>query len=139
MRNINPNSYFNDNDDFWKTETGIGFTWEKWVANKIGAEHLEFNKNGCDLSLDGHKIDVKAANAWRRKTRNGENLKKKQAKVWVFNRNKVKPCDIFICVCLENNTPVKVLEIPSKVFPLSGITIGTNSKYDVYTSSRILW
>lgn len=120
------------NDEFWKTETGIGFRWEKWIADKIGAKHVEFNIGGCDLEMDGQLIDVKACNLWRRKHKRGVPVKSEQSGVWVFNRNKQKKCDWFYCVCLDGGSVVKVYKIPSDIFSKSGITIGNKSKYDEY-------
>ncbi len=126
--------------EFWATATGIGFTWEKWVAEKIGATHLPFN-NGCDLNWKGKLIDVKAANLYKRKNKRGKPVLGEQKGVWVFNRNKKKPCDFFICVCLVDNKPRKILMIPAKNFPKKGCVIGNNSKYDrfiyVYMRSKI--
>ena len=118
--------------DFWKTETGIGYKWEKYIAKRIGATHMEFNRAGCDLEKDGELIDVKACNLWRRQYKRGVPVKKEQTGVWVFNRNKMKPCDTFYCVCLDNNKLVKVLKIPACEFGTRGITMGEKSKYNEY-------
>ena len=129
----NPNikSYRVNNPDFWKTETGIGFKWEQYVAKKIGAEHIKFNTSGEDLRLGKLKIDVKACELYKRKMAHGRKTHKVFGN-WVFNRNSIKPMDYYYCVCLIKGKPVKELYIPADKFGKSGITIGEKSKYDIY-------
>lgn len=132
LRNHPNSKCFNRDKEFFKTSTGIGFTWERYVANLLKAKHLTFN-NGPDLDKDGTLIDVKACNLYRRKFKRGMPVKQKQSGNWIFNRNKEKPIDFFCCVCLVNNKPKKILMIPSKSFPKKGATIGWNSKYDCFS------
>ena len=132
LRNTKSKSMLKGDKEFWDSETGIGYKWEKWIAEKIGAEHMQFNSSGCDLRLGKTLIDVKACNRWRRKLKRGVPVKTQQNGVWVFNRNKIKPCDWFYCICLVDGKPVKVLKIPAEEFGKSGITIGEKSKYDKY-------
>jgi hypothetical protein len=108
-------------EEFWDTETGIGYKWEIYVANKVsGGEHVPFNKDGVDVVSDMGNLDVKAGE----KSRNQ----------WVFNRNRKKPhIDFYYCVCLEGGKPVKELLIPSeRISGKVGITVGNKSKYDIY-------
>ena len=130
--NPNKKSFFIKNSDFWKTETGIGFKWEKYAAKLLGAKHLKFNKTGADLDWDGKLVDVKAANLWKRKMHKRKPVGKKVAGGWVFNRNKIKLVDFFFCIALLNNKPHKIFLIPSKEFNKTGITIGHISKYDKF-------
>lgn len=132
LRNNPKRKSYEKGGDFWNTETGIGFKWEKFIADKIGAEHLPFNNGGCDLRHGKEKIDVKACNLWKRNKKRGVPVKKEQAGVWVFNRNKMKKCNRFICICLIDNEVHKILDIPGVDFPKSGAVIGHKSKYDKY-------
>jgi hypothetical protein len=134
-QNPNCKSSFNKNPEFWKTETGIGFKWERWGSKLIGAKHLEFGK-GADLDWNGKQVDVKSSNLYKRKFRRGEPVKSEQKGYWVFNRNKKKPIDYFLCICLLNNKPFKVLLIPDNKFPASGLVIGWKSQYDIFKLSR---
>src|SRR6478609_9639472 len=96
--------------DFWKTETGIGFKWEKFGAKLLGAKHLKFNSGGVDLNWNGLKVDVKAANIYKRKFKRGKAVNfTAQSGWWVFNRNKEKEVDWFLCIALLRNKPYKVL------------------------------
>jgi len=122
----NPHSYSNESPKFWKSNTGIGFRWERYAAKLLNARHIEFNKNGADLDWNGKKVDVKVANPFRRKDIKGASA------VWVFNRGKPKAMDFFFCIALEKNAPIKTLLIPSTKFPAKGIVIGKKSKYDMY-------
>lgn len=119
-----PNCFFNNSKKFWESETGMGYEWELWASKKLGATHLPFNKSGCDLDLNGLKLDVKVCNLYK--------SKRSPSGQWVFNRGKTKPCDFFFCICLENDKVNKVLSIPNKNFPKRGATIGRVSKYDVF-------
>lgn len=120
-----------NNPDFWKTETGIGYKWEKYVAKKIGAEHIKFNHCGEDLQLGNLKIDVKACELYKRKFARGKEVNRTCGQ-WIFNRNNIKPMDYFYCVCLIKGKPVKELYIPADKFGLKGITVCNKSKYDIY-------
>lgn len=117
---------------FWKTETGKGVRWEAYVAKQIGAQHLLFNKFGCDLDWNGKAVDVKSANVYKRRFKRGKPVTAKQTGVWVFNRNKEKKVDFFACVCLANDRVEKLLLIPGEQFPPRGMVIGLRSKYDRY-------
>jgi hypothetical protein len=127
----NTKSSLNHNPDFWKTETGIGYKWEKYIADLIGATHLEFNKDGADLDWKGKLVDVKSSHRYSRKHKRGKPVKK-QFGNWVFNRNKSKPINWFFCVCLTNNEVERVYQIPPEAFANSGISIGKVSKFDIY-------
>lgn len=128
----NTKSYFAKNPDFWKTETGIGFRWEKWGAKLLKAKHLKFNKNGGDLDWNGKIVDVKSSILYKRKIKRNKPVKSEQAGCWGFNRGKIKPIDYFLCICVLNDKPKKVLLIPNNKFSKTGIVIGHKSKYDKF-------
>ena len=130
--NPNTKSHLNSNQDFWKTQTGIGFKWEIEGAKLLGAEHLNSFSGGADLMWGEKLVDVKSCNLWKRKNKRGTPTKGEQHGVWVFNRNKIKPIDFFLCYCLKDDIPTKILLIPEKVFPKKGAVIGNISKYDKY-------
>ena len=118
---LNPNikSYFGDKKGFWKTETGIGFRWEKYAADILEGKHMEFNKKGIDIVTRHGNLDVKVCEKYRNQ--------------WVFNKNKPKDfIDYYFCICLDGDKPVKHLLIPTGDFKGKGITVGTKSKYDKY-------
>ena len=129
--NPNAKSHINNNPDFWKTETGKGFRWEIEGAKVLGATHLKFNGNGADLDWNGKKVDVKSCNLYIRKRKRGKELKNPSS-WWVFNRNNVKPMDFFLCFCIKDDKPVKILLIPANEFPLTGATVGHISRFDKY-------
>ena len=128
-KNPNAKSFLKTKEEFFNTETGVGHRWEEYVAEKLGATHLKFNKFGCDLNWNGKKVDVKSCNLYKRKFKRGEPVLKEQKGCWVFNRNKLKKVDFFICVCLIENKLFKTYKIPAINFPLKGATIGWDSKY----------
>lgn len=108
---------------FWKTETGIGYKWEMYVAKILGGKHLPFNKNGVDVTaeIDGTPVnlDVKVCNKYKNQ--------------WVFNKNKPKThIDYYFCICLDDNHPTKMFLIPTQSFTSCGITVGNKSKYDKF-------
>lgn len=124
VRNLgDKKSIYKNYDEFLKTQTGIGYKWEKEGAKILNAKHLEFNQSNPDLDWNGKKVDVKACEAYTAPNKSFQ---------WVFNRNKQKPIDYFMCFCLKNNKPVKILLIPNKDFPKSGATVGNISRYDVF-------
>jgi hypothetical protein len=127
-------SYLNNNPEFWKTETGKGFYWEKWSAKLLGAKHLEFNKNCADLNWNGKLVDVKSSNIYLRKFAHGRPVGKKRNGLWVFHRNNNKPMDFFFCICLNKDKIVKKYMIPNSFFP-KAISIGKISKYDKFLFS----
>lgn len=132
--NLKAKSYFAKNPLFWKTETGIGFKWEKYAAKFLKAKHLEFNGSGSDLDWNGKKVDVKVCNLYKRKFKRGVlyGHKNGQNGIWLFNRNKFKPVDFFFCIGLVKNKLIKRWLIPASVFPHVGASIGFKSKYDIY-------
>ena len=123
-------SYAIGNPDFWKTETGIGFKWEKWASKLLGAKHLTFNNSGGDLDWNGKIVDVKSSNIYKRLRKRGKPVVSEQKGVWSFARGKMKKIDYFLCICLIRNKPHKVLLIPGKSFSKTGIVVGWKSKYD---------
>jgi len=129
--NPNVKSYFANNPAFWKTETGIGFKWEKFGAKLLSAKHLGFGHK-ADLDWNGKLVDVKCSNLYYRKLKRGKLIKSKQQGWWVFNRNKDKPIDFFLCIALLNNKPYKVFLIPNNQFPKIGATIGWKSRYNKF-------
>jgi hypothetical protein len=132
-----PNSYFNKSKKFWQTETGLAFKWEKYAAELLNAKHLEFSKNNGDLDWNKKIVDVKVSNLYFRKKKRGVPVKSKQMGYWVFNRNKEKQVDFFLCICLLNNEPHKILLIPSNNFPKIGCVVGWKSKYDVFNINNL--
>lgn len=128
----NPNSYFGGSSDFWASETGIGFKWEKYAAKILGAKHLEFNNGGADLDWNGKLIDVKSSKINKRKNKRGKPVLSEQAGNWSFARGKYKPINFFFCIALLNDKPYKIYLIPNNKFPKSGITVGWKSIYDKF-------
>lgn len=124
-------SYYNKSPDFWKTETGIAVYWERKSAQLLGARHNLFGA-GADLDWNGKTVDVKVCQLYRRKLKRGKAVKSQQQGVWVFNRNKLKPIDFFLCWCLQGEAIKKLLLIPADQFARAGITVGLYSKYDKY-------
>lgn len=131
IKNTPNSNHYKVHKKFWETQTGIGFYWEIQGAKLLGATHTKFGK-GCDLVWGSKLVDVKACNVFKRKKQDGKLTPSTRKGVWIFNRNKEKPCDFFLCYCLESNKPVKILLIPAISFPKSGITIGETSKYDKF-------
>lgn len=114
---------FGRNKTFWETETGIGFKWEKYVADKFNGTHMEFNSHGIDVVTSLGNIDVKVCEKYRNQ--------------WVFNRNKKKSnIDFYYCICLDKTKIVKELCIPTDSFKSVGITVGNSSKYDEFILSK---
>lgn len=134
-----PNSLYNNPKAFYTTATGIGFKWEKYVAKILGGEHLEFNGRSietkrADIVWDNKLIDVKSAHLNKRKNKRGKPVKSEQKGFWAFKPSYIKEnIDYIFCVCLdEKENPIKLLLIPSKEYPKSGLTVGHISKYDKY-------
>lgn len=133
IRNLgSKKSYLVNNPEFWNTETGRGFKWEKWTAKLLGAIHREF-KTGVDLLWGDKTIDVKSTNLNKRKNKRGKPVKSEQRGYWTFNcENQVTP-DYFFCICLIDNKPLKTYLIPSSAISSSGACIGWKSKkFDKY-------
>jgi hypothetical protein len=133
-KNPDKKSILNGNPDFWKTQTGIGYYWEKYVANKLNGEHLPFNKDGIDVRVGGVNYDVKVCEAYKRKKHHGKLITTNpKYRWWVFNKNKPKPCiNFYYCICLTDGKPVKELVIPTSEFKGLGITVGTESVYNKF-------
>ncbi len=127
-----PNAYFNGSEKFWKTETGLGFKWEKFASKLLGAKHLEFNIKGADLDWNGKSVDVKCANLHFRKKIKGEIIKNPTKGYWVFNtNNKTKP-DFFFFIKLKDNKALKTYLVPSSEITSKGVSFGWKSKYDKF-------
>ncbi len=133
--NPNASSFLRKDKNFWSTETGKGLKWELYGAKLLKANHLPFNGNGPDLDWNNKKVDVKSCELYKRKNKRGKPIKKKQTGWWVFNRNKEKDIDYFLCFCLIKGKPEKILLIPNKFFNKSGLVIGKKSKYDRFALS----
>jgi len=130
---LGKSSIFVNEEDFYKTETGIGFKWEKYVADKLGATHLEFNLDGLDIDWNGKLIDVKSAHLNKRKNKRGKPVVGKQLGYWNFKGWGLNEPSFFVCVCVNDDESVeKTLIIPSSLYPKQGITVGQKSKYDIY-------
>lgn len=122
------------NPEFWNTETGIGFKWEKYVADKLNGEHLHFNKDGIDVCVGNTNYDVKVCEAYKRKKHKGKIINTNpKYRWWVFNKNKPKSyINFYYCICLVDGKPVKELKIPINEFKSCGITVGMKSVYDKF-------
>ena len=125
--------------EFFNSTTGTGYKWELEAAKMLSAEHLPFNNGISDITWNGKRIDVKAANIYKRKNKRGAPVKGPQKGVWIFNRNKEKPTDFFMCFCLVDGKPEKILLIPGAIFPKKGIAVGDKSKYDMYSFTPKGW
>ena len=138
VRNLKSNqvSRFTDKKKWFKTETGKGWLWEKFVARLIGAKHQPFG-NSFDLLYKNNKVDVKTANLYFRKEKNGKPIKNPQIGWWRFDRGTgQKNIDYFFCIGLIKNIPQKMFFIPNKNFGKRGVTISPKaSKYDKYLMS----
>lgn len=116
----NPNAKsLGKSDGFWKTQTGVGYKWEQYVAHKLNGEHVPFNKEGVDVKTSLGNLDVKVCENYQ-----GQ---------WVFNKNKPKEhIDFYYCICLDGGNVRKELLIPREAFKGRGITVGIKSRYDEY-------
>lgn len=128
-------SRFKNTEGYEKTATGKSVIWEKWAAEFLGAEWVneEVMGNSYDLKLGRLKIDVKVSSYFVRKTKRGKIWN--GGGVWGFKPNAfLKPeINYFLCICLKNDLPIKVLLIPSSIYQSKkGICIGEFSKYDKY-------
>lgn len=133
-----PNSFYaKNNKEFWKSATGKGFKWEKFVSELLGAKHLIFNHSGPDLLLDNKYIDVKVSKINRRKFKRGISVKSKQQGTWNFRLGRCKP-DFYFFVCLDDNENIKkMLMIPfEEIDATSGCVIGKKSKYDNFKYTK---
>lgn len=135
-----PHCHYGDQKGFWESETGVGFKWEKYVADLIGGKHLEFNgkhteTQRADILWNGYFVDVKSARLNKRKNKRGKPVLSEQKGYWVFKGGRPKKIDYIFCVCVGENEKVeKILKIPFKEYNYKvGITVGWNSiKYDKY-------
>ncbi len=120
--------------EFWSKQVGscqsecttrTGLSGELEVKNILENKGYTVEKMSVkhpyDLLVDGNiKIDVKTGNKY--KGNSGE--------YYSFNLEKKNPtCDIYIIICRQNK---KILVIPSKFLHQTQISIGENSKYDIY-------
>lgn len=136
LRNSKSKHYSTGDKDFWKTETGKGFKWERYSAKLLGAKHLEFNGKGADLDWNGKLVDVKSCEIYKRKFAHGKPTFNRYGS-WIFHRNTNKPMDFFFCICLKNNKIIKKYLIPNEFFP-KGVSIGKISpKYDKFIFKSI--
>ena len=109
-----------------ESETRLGIEGEKQIKtileNKEYKVEITNLRHPYDLLVnDNIKIDIK--------TSKKHNTKGKY-NIYRFNLEKEKPtCDLYILNCLDDN---KILIIPSKYLKQEYISIGENSKYDVY-------
>lgn len=120
------------NSDFFSSNTGIGYKWEKYVAKILGAEHREFCR-GVDLIWNGKTIDVKTSSLFKRRFKRGKPVVKEQSGVWSFkfSHNRVIP-DYFFLVCINKSSVEKMYLIPSCELGKRGVVIGWKSIYDKY-------
>lgn len=116
-------------------------TWVGRMGEILALEALDgsidmnkdaMNNPGYDLIWNDKKVDVKICSLYKRKKHhnkitNIDNI----SGWWVFNKNKYD-ADLYFCICLKNNKPVRYYLIPAKDFS-NGITIGQRSeKFDKY-------
>ena len=108
------------------SESNLGKRWEYEVKDLLEEMGYKVDKMSTNhpydlLINDNIKIDVKVSNL---------------TKYNYFTFNLTKPyhnCDIFICVCIDENKIVKPLVIPSKrLMGIKQLSVGTNSEYDCY-------
>jgi hypothetical protein len=110
------------------SETTFGKAYEcyatEWLEN-LGYKVDKMSQNyPFDLLInDNIKIDIKTSNLY----------KGSKGSYYTFNLEKrYATCDIYICVCVENNNIKKTLIIPSKDLRLTQLSIGKKSIYDKY-------
>lgn len=95
-------------------------------------QNSEVMNKDYDLSWSGNRVDVKSCNLYKRKSKRGKVVdKKKQSGWWTFNKNKGES-DLYFCICMVDNIPVRYYLIPKIDFS-NGITVGQKSKkFDKY-------
>lgn len=133
------NSLHNNPEEFYKSDTGRGYKWEKYVANLLKAQHLEFNgkdekTNRADIKWGEKYIDVKSAVIYKRKNKRGKPVMAENKGCWSFKPSYIKDnIDYIFCVALDKDDKVvKKYLVPSSAYPAGGITVGQTSKYDIY-------
>lgn len=128
------NSFNNGNREEWlKTETGIAWSWENWIAKQFNGKWQGFNKP-FDVEIDNKKIDVKVCELYKRPNKRGKPVKnrKKQTGWWVFNKNSGNIANEMLCIGLVNGVPHSIWSIPKDIFGKS-MTISPNSnRFDCY-------
>lgn len=123
------NSFDNgDRNEWLKTQTGKGWSWENWIAKKFNGVWQGFNKP-YDVLIGDKKIDVKTCELYKRPNKRGKCIKNRdfQTGWWVFNKNTHNIADEMFCIGLINGVPFKIWKIPFSIFGKS-ITISPNSK-----------
>jgi len=128
----NPDLYWGTKKHFWLSDTGTGLKWELYAAEKLGGKHLLFNNNGSDILKDGKTYDVKVSALDKRKNKRGKPVKGTQKGYWVFKTGNKNIPDYFYCICLDKDSVVKELCIPTEGKKSKGISIGWKSRYDIY-------
>lgn len=110
------------------SDTKLGDEWEYKIKNVLEEMGYKVDKMSTrhpyDLLInDNIKIDIKVSNL---------------TKYNYFTFNLSKPyhnCDIFICVCVDENEILKTLIIPSKILMgIKQLSVGINSEYDYYNN-----
>ena len=118
-KNPTRQSFLRGDKGFWDTQTGIGYKWELYVADKLKGEHLPFDSDGIDVRASIGNLDVKVCERYHSQ--------------WVFNKNTPKEhIDFYYCICLEGGKIAKELLIPRESFKGRGITVGKVSAYDQF-------
>lgn len=112
------------------SETQLGQEFEIFVKNflnkKLGYEFtITSTRHPYDLYFKGVKIDVKVGNRYYYDENNYYHS---------FNLEKIPPtCDIYICMCKNNENIDKILIIPSvDISNLNQLSVGKDSIYDKY-------
>lgn len=118
-------------------------TWKgrkaELIALQILKGSIDNNKDvlnrDFDILWNNKKIDVKSCNLYKRKLKRNKPVKKCSG-WWVFNKNKGYS-DMYFCICMIENIPIKYYLIPKEDFN-NGITIGQKSlKYDKYLIKKL--
>lgn len=107
-----------------------GIAWEEWFLNKFGGERPSLSHGTAfDFWYKGKRVDFKVSNAVA-----------KSHPWWVFRPGKRRDeVDVFLCVGLINDVPVKIFEIPQEELPRSGCSIGlTKSKWDRFLTKDFI-
>ena len=56
---------------------------------------------------------------------------------WIFNRDKIKDMDYFLCISLIDGRPFRIYLIPNNDFPKVGACIGWTGKYNKFIFKEI--
>lgn len=112
------------------SETTFGKQYEYKIKHLLESKGFQVNKMSQNYSFDllindNVKIDVKVAKPY---------ISKDNSTYHTFNLyKKYASCDIYICVCLEDEeAKQRILIIPSKELKITQLSVGKNSIYNKY-------